>query len=503
VTEPVRSADARSQVAALALSFGCASISRAAEGVDPIRPAHASSTRPVTVLDLPGLTPRLLGAHTPALSRLARQSGMRPLQAILPAVTCSAQSTMLTGLPPSGHGIVANGWHFRELGETFLWRQSNRLVHGEKVWEAAKRKDPGFTCANLFWWYAMYTGADISVTPRPIYLADGRKLPDCHAKPADLRDELTRAFGPFPLFRFWGPAAGVESSRWIANAALHVLRTRSPALTLVYLPHLDYDLQRFGPGLRGIVPALRDVDALCGEIIEAVERDGGDVLVVSEYGITPVSRPVHINRALRRAGLLRVRNERGREQLDPAASDAFAVADHQIAHVYVQDPARIAETARVLRDLPGVETVLDGDGKRAAGLEHERSGELVAVADAGSWFTWYHWLDDARAPDFARTVDIHRKPGYDPAELFVDPAFRFPKLAVASRLARRALGFRTLLDVIPLDAGLVKGSHGRLPDTELDGPLLIGADTAILPEGAVPMAAIKTIILHHLFDRRP
>lgn len=457
--------------------------------------------RKLIVLDVVGLTPRLLGAHTPHLSQLAARTGKRPLQAILPAVTCSAQSTMLTGLAPSGHGIVGNGWYFRDLGETFLWRQSNRLVQGEKIWETAKKRDPAFTCANLFWWYAMHTQADISVTPRPMYRADGRKLPDCYTTPGGLRDELTRELGPFPLFRFWGPATTIESSRWIARAALHVRRVYDPTLTLVYLPHLDYDLQRFGPDDPRIATALGEVDALCGEIIADADRDGADLIVVSEYGITTVCQPVHINRALRRAGLLRVRDERGLEQLDPVSSAAFAVADHQIAHVYVRDPERIAETAAVLRDIPGVEQVLDADGKRAAGLDHERSGDLVAVARSDSWFTWYHWFDDAKAPDFARTVEIHRKPGYDPVELFVNPKFRFPRLAVAWRLAKRALGLRTLLDVIPLDASLVKGSHGRPTDDPRDGPLLIGADPATLPEGDVPMAALRDIILHHLFDR--
>lgn len=459
--------------------------------------------RPVVLISVPGLTPRLLGSAMPHLSRLAAKAGMAPLRAILPAVTCSAQSTMLTGLSPAGHGIVANGWHFRELGETLLWRQSNKLVSGEKIWESAKRRDPAFTCANLFWWYAMHTGADISATPRPIYLADGRKLPDCYTKPAVLHDVLTSRFGVFPLFRFWGPATSIEASRWIANAALYVRQHHQPTLTLVYLPHLDYDLQRLGPNDPAIAPALTEVDALCGELIDDARRDDAAVIVVSEYGITPVSRSIHINRALRRAGLLQVRGERGREQLDPSASIAFAMSDHQIAHVYVQDPSRVAEVAALLRAMPGVERVLDKDGKHTEGLDHERSGELVAVAEADAWFTWYHWLDDDKAPDFARTVDIHRKPGYDPVELFLDPTFRFPRLAVATRLFRRALGFRTPLDVIPLDASLVKGSHGRPTDDLSDGPLVIGTHQELQTDGAVPMAAIKDIVLHQLFEGAP
>jgi len=270
---------------------------------------------------------------------------------------------------------------------------------------------------------------------------------------------------------------------------------------LVYLPHLDYNLQRLGPAHPRIAGDLAEIDAVCGELIEAWERDGARVLVLSEYGITPVDRPVHINRALRRAGLIQVRDELGREMLDAGASGAFAVSDHQVAHIYVARPEAMAEVKALVEALPGVERVLDAEGKREFGLDHARSGELVAIADAHSWFTYYFWLDDARAPDFARTVEIHRKPGYDPVELFVDPAIRSPKLSIGWRLAKRAMGFRTLMDVIPLDAGLVKGSHGRLTERADDGPLVIGSEPDLLPPGPIQATAVKPLILDYLFGR--
>ncbi len=453
---------------------------------------------PTLVLNVVGLTPALL-AHAPNLQALARAGAMRPLTTVLPAVTTTVQSTMLTGSLPRDHGIVANGWYFRELSEIWLWRQSNRLVAGEKVWEAAKKRDPAFTCAKLFWWYNMYSSADISVTPRPMYLADGRKLPDIHTHPAELRDELQDNLGQFPLFRFWGPGADIESSRWIARCALHVLESQQPTLTLVYLPHLDYDLQRFGPNHSGIPAQVAAVDALCAPLIEKARSMGAHVVVLSEYGVTEVSRPVHINRALRNAGWLKVRLEQGREQLDAGASQAFAVADHQLAHVYVARPELVNEVADCLRALPGVETVLDENGKRAAGLDHARSGELVVIAEADSWFTYYHFLDDALAPDFARTVDIHRKPGYDPVELLIDREIRLPKLAVASRLARKALGMRYLMDVIGLDATVVRGSHGRPTDKEQDGPLFITTAPELLAPGPVNAVSVKQLLLDHLF----
>jgi predicted AlkP superfamily pyrophosphatase or phosphodiesterase len=454
---------------------------------------------PTLVLNVVGLTPGLL-PHAPNLQALARGGAVRPLTTVLPAVTTTVQSTLLTGLLPRDHGIVANGWYFRDLSEIWLWRQSNHLVDGEKVWDAAKRRDPSFTCAKLFWWYNMYSSADISITPRPMYLADGRKLPDIYTHPAELRDELQGALGEFPLFRFWGPGADIVSSRWIARSALHVLERQRPTLTLVYLPHLDYDLQRFGPNHPGIPAQVAAVDALCGPLIETARARGAQVVVLSEYGITEVSRPVHINRALRAAGWLKVRVERGREQLDAGASDAFAVADHQLAHVYVSRPELVSEVAACLRSQPGVETVMDAAGKQAAGLDHPRSGELVAVANADSWFTYYHFLDDARAPDFARTVEIHRKPGYDPAELLIDAKIRFPKLAVASRLARKAVGMRYLMDVIGLDATVVRGSHGRPTDRQADGPLFITTAPELLADGPVPATSVKQLLLDHLFS---
>jgi predicted AlkP superfamily pyrophosphatase or phosphodiesterase len=455
--------------------------------------------RPTIVINVVGLTERLLGTNMPNLTRLAIAGGQRSLATITPAVTCSVQTSLLTGLLPNDHGIVANGWYFRDLAEIWFWRQSNKLVAGEPVWEAARRRDSAFTCANMFWWYNMYSSADIGVTPRPMYPADGRKIPDCYTAPPELRAELTQLLGTFPLFSFWGPATSIVSSEWIARSAMHVRQTRRPTLTLIYLPHLDYGLQRLGPDDPALAADLRAVDALCGEIIEDARRDDARVIVLSEYGITSVNRPIDINRALRRAGLLAVRDEMGREQLDAGASAAFAVADHQIAHIYVMHKEREAEVKALIAALPGVEHVLDRETKRAAGLDHARSGELVALSDAASWFTYYHWLDDERAPDYARTVDIHRKPGYDPVELFLDPAIRVPQLAVGWRLLKRRIGMRTLMDVIPLDASLVKGSHGRLTDDPRDGPLLISSDAALLPEGAVAATDVKELILSHIF----
>ena len=452
------------------------------------------------VLDVVGLTPGLLGPQTPNLVRFRDAGKLCPLTPVLPAVTCSVQTTFVTGKLPSEHGIVGNGWYFRDLSQVWLWRQSNHLVQGDKLWDEAKRKNPDFRCAKLFWWYNMYSTADLSITPRPMYTADGRKIPDVYTEPQHLRSELNAELGTFPLFKFWGPAAEISSSDWIARAAELVMARHSPTLTLVYLPHLDYDFQRFGPDHPKSRAALSEVDALVGRLLEAASASGHRVVVLSEYGITQVSRAVHPNRVLREAGLLRVREELGLEQLDPGASEAFAVADHQICHVYVRNPARVEQVRALCRAIPSVERVLAGDEKRTAGLDHPRSGELVLLSEPDAWFSYYFWLDDARAPDYARTVDIHAKPGYDPVELFLDPKLWLPKLAVLTKLLKRKLGFRQLLDVIPLDPSLVRGSHGLMPRTIADGPLLMSTNPELLPAAGVAATDVRQILLRHVFD---
>jgi predicted AlkP superfamily pyrophosphatase or phosphodiesterase len=460
-------------------------------------------TRPLLLLNVVGLTHEMLGADTPHLGRLAADGFARPMGTILPAVTCSAQSTLLTGTLPREHGIVANGWYFRDLAEVWLWRQSNRLVHGERLYDTARRHDPSYTVAKMFWWYNMYANVDWSMTPRPSYPADGRKVFDSYSQPAALRDELQARLGVFPLQRFWGPGADIRSSRWIADASVEVMKRYKPSLTLVYLPHLDYNLQRLGPDDPRIAHDIKLVDAEAGKCIAAAHEIGAEIIALSEYAITPVSRPVHINRVLRRHGYVAARREPlGWETLDYGASRAFAVADHQVAHVYVQQPADIRAVKLLLGQTDGVDMVLDRGEQRQFGLDHERSGELVAIADKDSWFTYYFWDDDTLAPDYARTIDIHRKPGYDPVELFIDPKLAFPQLRIARRLAQKFLGFRYYMDVIGLDARIVKGSHGRLPTPgrePREAPVFISSNRAIECDD-IPMTAVKDLALRLQFE---
>ncbi len=425
----------------------------------------------LAVLNIVGLSKSLLGENAPGMTAFAEKHGLQTYKPAFPALTTTAQSSIVTGTPPEQHGIVANGWYDRESAEVRFWKQSNHIVQGEKIWDTLRRElkatNPNFTCAKLFWWYNMHSSADFTITPRPLYPADGSKHFDVHTQPMEMRDALKADLGPFPFPAFWGPAAGIASSEWIAASAKWVEEKHQPTLSLVYLPHLDYCLQKDGPSASNIPNEVRAIDRVVTDLISFYESRNIRVLLLSEYGISPVDQPIHLNRLFRENGWLSIKNELGRETLDYGGCKAFAVADHQIAHIYINDPAIQSEVRALLEKTPGIDEIRDRN--------HDRAGDLIAIAKPNAWFTYYFWKDDALAPDFARTIDIHRKPGYDPCELFIDPAIAFPKLKIAKFLLKKKLGIRGLLEVIPLDAKLVKGSHGRddVPDTEK--PVFIGS----------------------------
>ncbi len=426
------------------------------------------------VINVVGLSNSLLQQNMPFLSKWAAdQRKVAHINPVLPAVTCAAQYTYLTGKYPTEHGIVANGWLFRDEQEIKLWRQSNHLVQAPKIWEVAKAKNPDFTCANMFWWYNMYSTADYAVTPRPQYRADGRKMPDCYSFPMDIRHRLDKELGTFPLFSFWGPRTNIKSSRWIAEASMRVHEWYDPTLMLVYLPHLDYNLQRHGQNHPSVEKDLREIDDVVKDLITYLEAKGVGVTVLSGYSITDVDHPIHLNRLFREHGLLSIREENGLELLDVGTSRAVAMADHQIAHIYVQNSDDIPMVRKLLEGVDGIDLLLDKAGKQRYNIDHERSGELVAVADERSWFTYYFWLDDRKAPDYARMVDIHKKPGYDPVEMFLDPQKELIIPRIAWKVLRKKLGFRMTMNVIPLDASLVKGSHGRIHVANDDKPVYI------------------------------
>ena len=455
-----------------------------------------ADTAPLILVNAVGLTPRLL-PHAPRLKALADSGWSRSLREVVPAVTCTAQASLLTGQPPQGHGVVGNGWFFRETGEVRFWQQANALIEAEPLYATARRvaaqRGRTWRTAQLFWWFNQGAAVDFSVTPKPWYGADGNKVFGISGTPHGFTDRLEARLGPFPFRTFWGPGAGLPCTDWIARCAAEVVATDRPDLTLVYLPHLDYDPQRLGPSGCDMPALVGELDNACAPLLDAAKRAGARVWVVSEYGHCDISRPVLLNRVLRAANLLNVRPGPFGESFDPFTSRAFAVCDHQVAHVYIADPADIVHVKDLLASEAGIARVLVGEERRAVGLDHRRSGELVALAEPDAWFAYPFWLDDRVAPDYARTVDIHRKPGYDPCELFFDPKLNWPQGRALLRLLQKKLGLRTLFDVVPLDPRLVRGSHGVPASDPLDRPILIGDGPA--PEA---LEAIETTDVHGL-----
>jgi len=493
----------------------------------------------LAVINVVGLTESLIGPHTPRIAEFLQQGAKTSIVPAFPVVTCTAQSNYLTGRLPAEHGIVGNGWYNRELAEVQFWKQPERLVHGRKIWDDLRAASSDFNCAKLFWWYNMYSSADYSITPRPMYPADGRKVFDIYTWPYSIRTDIRKDLGEFPFPAFWGPAAGADTpqgpadaaSRWIAASAKWIENKFHPTLSLVYLPHLDYNLQRHGPfgaqtsvsaGSGGPVdgrsarldnpahaqagkpvprrlnPAitrdLEQIDAIVGDLIAYFRDRSVQVLLLSEYGITNVDTPIHLNRLFREQGWITVKDELGLELLDCGACKVLAVSDHQVAHIYLNDPTLEGMVFQLLEKTPGVAGVMGAQDKMKMGIHHARAGDLIAVAAEKAWFTYYYWLDDDKAPDFARTVDIHRKPGYDPVELFLDPKIPAVKLKILWRLLQKKLGFRVLMDVVPLDATLVKGSHGCRPANTADWPILVTDQPSLLTKPQIESTEAYQVI---------
>jgi predicted AlkP superfamily pyrophosphatase or phosphodiesterase len=449
---------------------------------------------PVVVVNAVGLTPRLL-PHAPRLS--AAGGWVASVREVTPAVTCTAQATLLTGQPPGVHGVVANGWLFRDTTEVRFWQQSNRLIQAEPLYVTARRRAAergrAFTAAKLFWWFNQGAAVEVSVTPKPWYGVDGNKVFGVTGTPVGRAEGLERKLGKFPFHTFWGPMSGLPCTQWIARCAADVLLADRPDLSLVYLPHLDYEPQRRGPSGCDMAKHVGELDAACEPLLDAAKQIGAQVWVVSEYGHCDVSHPIYPNRTLRQAGLLQVRGGPFGEQLDLYGSRAVAVCDHQLAHVYVPDPADVPRVRDLLAPLQGVGRTLVGDDRDAIGLLHQRAGEIVLLSQPDAWFAYPFWLDDRVAPDYARAVAIHHKPGFDPCELFYDPRLTFPKLHAARRLAQKKLGVRMNMDVVPLDAGIVKGSHGLPAADPHDRAVLVGHGPNPGPE--VPMTAVRDLVL--------
>lgn len=454
---------------------------------------------PLILLNAVGLTSRLL-PYAPRLNALAQAGWLRPLREVLPAVTCTAQASILTGKQPSEHGIVANGWLFRDTQEVRFWQQSNHLIQAEPLYVTAAREalqeGRRFRCAKLFWWYNQGAEVTFSVTPKPYYGADGNKQFGITGTPDGLCEGIEQASGKFPFPFFWGPNSGLKSTAWIAQCAARVIHDQQPELSLVYLPHLDYEPQRRGPSGCNMQKQVKELDDAIAPILDVAQQIGARVWVVSEYSHCDVDQPVYLNRELRRANWLQVRPSPFGEQLDTFGSDVFAVCDHQLAHIYVKRTDLISPIRERLSALSGVSSVYVGEERKQLGLDHARSGEIVVLSQPKAWFAYPFWLEDRQAPDYARCIDIHRKPGFDPCELFYDPTLLWPMGRAMRRLLQKKLGFRTLFDVIPLDASLVRGSHGLAASEAVDRPILLGQ--GVMPDENLSMVDVKNLVLQAL-----
>jgi len=425
--------------------------------------------RRVIIIDVVGLRPEHLEMKesTPHLNKLMAQSQIFKLKPVFPALTLPVQASMTTGLPPSEHGVVANGFYARERFEVSFWEQAASLVQGERIWDRMKKRNPEFKTAVLFWQNILYSGAEVAITPRPLHTDDGM-IQWCYSKPVGLYEDICTAIGEFNLMSYWGPMAGIESSRWIAKASVEVMKRTKPNLMFIYLPHLDYCSQKVGPEALSIKDELTLIDNEVGRILQGIQETDmpGEpvVMVLSEYAFSPVRGDVPLNRIFRQNNLLGVRTIKGREYVDLELSPAFAMVDHQVAHIYVKSGYE-SVTRKTLEKTAGVDMVLGNREKAHFMVHHPRAGDLIAISDRDKWFSYYWWEEKAKEPDFATHVDIHRKPGYDPLELFLEPG----SFSVSQ------------------DTSLIRGSHGRPPMEESDYvPLILnGADVEGKENGAV------------------
>jgi len=417
----------------------------------------------VVFLSVPGLRPDDV-ERMPHLKRLMSTGDQSSLVASCPAVTWPAQANMLTGKLATDHGVVANGFFWRDEAKVEMWTASNEKITAPQIWDVLHQHDASLTSAVWFPMLSKKCGADYVCMPAPIHNPDGSESLWCYTKPIELYGDLRDAFGHFPLQHFWGPMANIKGSSWIADSATIAAQRYQPNFFYLYLPHLDYAAQRDGPDSEAAMTALTELDDVIASLVSNFTTAYADQeltwMVASEYVITPVDHVTYPNRMLRSAELLNVRDEDDGEHLDVANSPAWALVDHQFSHVFVKDadPHVVQQVAELFEGQPGISEVLVGDNRQKYGLDHERSGEVVLISTANSWQAYYWWEDDARAPGFARTVDIHRKPGYDPVEMHFDRATKS----------------------IPLDATLVKGSHGAPANTPAQQGILLVSQKGVL-----------------------
>jgi len=398
----------------------------------------------IIVIDIVGLESKHITEETtPNIFKISQTGETRELQTVFPAVTCTVQSSLLSGSYPEVHGIISNGLYDRQNYSVSFWEQSSNLVQADRIWDVIKMHQNSSKTAVLFWQNTMYSNADFVLTPRPLHMED-KMIMWCYSNPPGFYEKISDKIGKFDLTWYWGPLVSKRSSEWIEMATEYVLENERPNFLFTYIPHLDYSLQRNGTSYKELKDDLRFIDELVGKLVKKVTNLGmledTQFIIFSEYGFTDVNSDIPLNSIFRENDLVSVREIEGLEYLDLEYSNAFAMVDHQVAHIYVKE-SYTNQVTQILEGIKGIDLILDNNLKQQFRINHQRSGDLIAISNKDKWFSYYWWFDQLKAPSFARRVDIHRKPGYDPVELFFDPSTKS----------------------IPLNGKLVKGSHGRLP----------------------------------------
>ena len=397
-----------------------------------------------------------------------------PLEHSFPAVTWPSQANMLTGTTVAEHGIPANGIFWRDRQHVEMWTAWNEVIERPQIWDVLKTRE-----VKTAAWFPMLSkgcNADFVCMPAPIHKPDGSEEMWCHTKPQEFYGELLDKFEHFPLHHFWGPLANIKSSEWIVNSAIAAWEKFQPDFGYIYIPHLDYQAQKFGPNSEQARQSVQELDHLLARFIDQINTMQPETcwLLVSEYVIQDVDHVIYPNRILRENELLQVQIKEGLEYLDFTESPAWALVDHQLAHIFVKDhePSVISRIVELFSDFPGVERILDKNAMQAEGLAHNRCGDLILVSASNSWQAYYWWEDDSKAPEFARNVDIHQKPGYDPVEMFMDMSTR----------------------QVPLDASQIRGSHG-IP---CPGGVLVASQTAnTLQESYLDTEVYNYVLSHY------
>ena len=403
-----------------------------------------NKSKHVVVLDIVGLdVSHISSGLVPTISEIANNGQYGYLKPVFPSVTCTVQASVLSGKYPSDHGIVSNGFYDKENFQVLFWEQSSKLVQSERIWDVLEKKNSNIKTSVLFWQNTMFANSNYLITPRPIHLENGGMDMWCYSRPPNYYEDVSSKIGEFDLLSYWGPFASFKSTEWISKSVEYTLENHKPDLLFAYFPQLDYPSQKFGKNSTQVKEDLRKIDEVVDSIVKKVEKlglsDETEFIFFSEYGFNDVNDAIPLNKILRQNGLLETRTIKNKEYIDFEYSQAFAIVDHQIANIYLNDHADKIYVRKVLEEIKGIDMICANDKKQKLKIDNNRSGDLIAIADIDKWFSYYWWFDEDKAPTFTKTVDIHRKPGYDPLELFFDPA-------------KKSVSF---------DTKLIKGSHGR------------------------------------------